>query len=280
MMRMRWALVGLTVAVVAVFLLWGIFELEDRHTFVIGYLGLLANVVMAGAAVTAFSLWRAQVHGQAQHAAATRAMRVAFAVDGAIVQALHDCARFSRDKRTGQEVAMAGIEGSDAVLARLHAELEEVSFDVRATWGDEAWTQVENFRAAFLAFEVAFLTFGAETRGIDRKELDVSAPPWSWRGAMRGDVDDVMKCASFYRRQAMGLARWGEANVDRGRRRLVPRLPPEKEKEQDEQEAVSLMLQILGREGFTEWVAEQRAVNASRDKKVTPAVVTNSETRP
>ena len=54
------------VAVLVAVLVWGLRTVTDEATFVIAFVGLLANLVMAGAAAWAFRTWREQLRGEAR----------------------------------------------------------------------------------------------------------------------------------------------------------------------------------------------------------------------
>ena len=116
---LRWWPWGLGVILAVASLTWGIAKAPDQPTFVLGWVGLLANCAMAGAALMAFRLWRLQIRGGAEHEIALRALRAAYRVDDAIpdLQSVPKVAEFL--ERT----------------ATLSSELREIAIDVRAVWG-------------------------------------------------------------------------------------------------------------------------------------------------
>ena len=134
----RKATLFVTVVVVGVLalvalLIWGSWMASDGPAFLVAYMGLLANVVMAAAAVWAFTSWRKQISGQTHHDIAKRV--------GIAMQHLRwSTVVFFDGWHSWRTTEPARTDTIMALMQKLLSTIEEVrvvTVEVRAVWGDE-----------------------------------------------------------------------------------------------------------------------------------------------
>lgn len=151
-------------AVVVGPLAWGIVAIDDRRTFVIDYLGLLANLVMGGAALGAFALWRDQMRGQADHDVSRLALKSALQLKSAIESSMSSvtAARLEFESQPSQvpsppsewsmlsrQQIVGAIDGTQLVGSEVVAQFGE---DAKASW--EALYELASLYAVMLVQEL------------------------------------------------------------------------------------------------------------------------------
>ena len=129
--------VGLAVALLGglgALFAWGFVASKDESAFVVAYVGLLANIVMAIAAAWAFRAWHLQIRGQALHVLASDAMTWARRVEREWHRAI-DLWKMLSTVDTNQ---FAPLDGHLAALTSRTRELPELIARMEGLCGKDA----------------------------------------------------------------------------------------------------------------------------------------------
>ncbi|HWU88660.1 MAG TPA: hypothetical protein VN253_15445 [Kofleriaceae bacterium] len=274
----KWLVVVVVVVALSAMLVWGLQSVADQPTFVLAFVGLLANLVMAGAAAFAFKLWRAQLVGHAEHSAASQLMRAVLQAEREIHRAMQSLGTVMRNinvfpDKPHKEVKVrilsdAAVTESSEKLIAIWRQLDDVVIDVRVALGDEGWERVSKFSRAVEVFLMQHQRFMLEVVGTTVDAPEVKAP-WSWRAAFCGEVDDALAYAEYLRLMVKDIVAWCEYRLGRGRGSL----PPIGSSTIDKSERISLVFSVCDRQVVHLWLNEEFARrNAERSTSQPPEV--------
>lgn len=197
---MRWKTAIWSFALVAVLvalLSWGLCTVDDEATFAIAFVGLLANLVMAGAAAWAFRTWREQLRGEKNHEAATKVLRAVRHCVEALTVASHVGMRDQMANVISEPLFRARVDASlpriEERLAAAFAEITDAKYEVTIAWGgaqEELSADVGRLVTMVGAMGDALGVFMYERAGNEYRLME--SPPFAtdWRGMMKGRLEE------------------------------------------------------------------------------------------
>lgn len=167
----------------------------DVVNAIFGAIGVVANLAMAIAAVTAFFLWQRQLHGTSRHQVAREAMAFGYRASAAVDQAVllwskYDPASFDR----------AAFAESAEELRTLRSEVPKVVADVRTFWPTQ---NVDTLLFLGHMVRSVFLWIEACSHGQSKEWLHKSVP---WGGVTIGTGGHARELGEW-------IAKWAQPAV-------------------------------------------------------------------
>jgi hypothetical protein len=187
-------------------------------------LGLLANLVMAVAAIAAFSLWRVQIHGQSRHAAAVEALRVAHQIEIAarrfVDAAISIKARYAQDEET-----QASFSNKELRVRRdqLHEAMDSVTpaiITMRTHWGPRTAKPLEKMWDVAVDTLVSIENIGHELEYGDSGEGPMDQAKhgeWNWYWLVDGRKADRDLYVAHLQKHLAAVDEWAAPYVGRAR---------------------------------------------------------------
>lgn len=162
---------------------------------IFGVVGVVANLAMAIAAVTAFFLWQRQLHGTSRHQVAREAMAFGYRASAAV-----DLAVLLWSKYNPESFDRAAFAESADELRALRGEAPKVAADVRTFWPTR---NVDTILFLAQMVRAVFLWIEACSQGRSKEWLYKSVP---WGGV-------TTSTGEYARELGEWIARWAQPAV-------------------------------------------------------------------